>query len=201
MVKYLFSRPSPHSPHFLQKFTAFTAFHTKIYPKTLTRDQETILVKIDQSLRSLAILTNIEVLVRSVQKFAIYYRSFLAASRVDLSWQPYPRAIYGSIHAIQNFRCMILPWLPSFLYNFFSRFSDSMEGKVLAYKVDRVNPKQNIFGLYGSCMASRKSCMASKKTCMASRSGSCMASKKSCMATKNSCMASTKPSITSRKAF
>ena len=34
--------------------------------------------------------------------------------RVDLSWQPYPRAIYGSIHAIQKFRCMILPWLPIF---------------------------------------------------------------------------------------
>ena len=40
-------------------------------------------------------------------------------TRVDFSWQPYPRAIYGSIHAIQNFRCMILPWLPSFQYTFF----------------------------------------------------------------------------------
>ena len=42
----------------------------------------------------------------------------------------YPRAIYGSIHAIQNFPCMILPWLPSFLYKLFSRFCDSMEGRV-----------------------------------------------------------------------
>ena len=36
-VKYLFSPHSPQSPHFLQKFTAFTAFVTKIYPKTSTR--------------------------------------------------------------------------------------------------------------------------------------------------------------------
>ena len=28
---------SPHSLHFLQKLTAFTAFLTKIYPKTSTR--------------------------------------------------------------------------------------------------------------------------------------------------------------------
>ena len=77
---------------------------------------------------------------------------------------------------------------------FISRFSDSLEGWVSTYTVDKVNDKQNIFGLYGSCMASRKSCMSSKKTCMASRSGSCMASTKSCMA-------STKPSMTSRKTF
>ena len=32
----------------------------------------------------------------------------------------FPRAIYGSIHAIQNFRCMILPWFPSFQYIFFA---------------------------------------------------------------------------------
>ena len=36
-VKYFFSPHSPQSPHFLRKFTAFTAFLTKIYPKTSTR--------------------------------------------------------------------------------------------------------------------------------------------------------------------
>ena len=36
-MKCLFSPHSPQSPHFLQKFTAFTAFLTKIYPKTSTR--------------------------------------------------------------------------------------------------------------------------------------------------------------------
>ena len=36
-VNYFFSPHSPQSPHFLRKFTAFTAFLTKIYPKTSTR--------------------------------------------------------------------------------------------------------------------------------------------------------------------
>ena len=38
-LKYLFSPHSPQSPHFLQKFTTFTAFPTKIYPKTSTREK------------------------------------------------------------------------------------------------------------------------------------------------------------------
>ena len=46
-----------------------------------------------------------------------YYKT-----HVDLSWQPYPIAVSGSIHTIQNFRCMIFPWLPSFLYNIFFVF-------------------------------------------------------------------------------
>ena len=58
-------------------------------------------------------------------------------ARVDLSWQPYPRAIYGSIHAKQNFRCMILPWLPSFLYNFFFAFQQFHGGEGI-----RVQSKQ-----------------------------------------------------------
>ena len=40
-MKYLFSPHSTQSPHFLQKFTAFTAFLTKIYPKTPNRDSTT----------------------------------------------------------------------------------------------------------------------------------------------------------------
>ena len=36
-VKYFVSPYSPQLPHFLQKITAFTAFLTKIYPKTSTR--------------------------------------------------------------------------------------------------------------------------------------------------------------------
>ena len=37
-LKYLSSPHSTRSPHFLQKFSAFTAFLTKIYPKTTTRE-------------------------------------------------------------------------------------------------------------------------------------------------------------------
>ena len=36
-MNYFFSPHSPQSPHFLRKFTAFTAFLTKIHPKTSTR--------------------------------------------------------------------------------------------------------------------------------------------------------------------
>ena len=93
----------------------------------------------------------------------------------DNFWESYPRAIYGSIQAIQNFRCVIYNGWQVLNTNFCSRFSNSMEGLVYTYKADTVHHKQNIFGLYGSCMASRKTCMASKKTYMASRSGSCMA--------------------------
>ena len=44
-----------------------------------------------------------------------------------------------------------------------------MEGLVYTNKVNRVHHEQNIFGLYGSCMAFRKSFLESKKTSMAAK--------------------------------
>ena len=64
---------------------------------------------------------------------------------VDLSWKPYPRAIYGSIHAIQNFRCMILPWLPSFLYKFFFAFQRFHGGEGIGVQCRQGKPQTEHF--------------------------------------------------------
>ena len=111
-------------------------------------------------------------------------RFLLLQSCVEPSWQPYLLTISDSVHAIESFLCMNLPWLPSLSSHFFFIFfefqlfhrgvdiivniNQDTQQTVPFYFLLQLIGIEKISLHKGWALVSRRSFMASKKSCSAS---------------------------------